>query len=204
MAATSKGRSTPPLPTFTFASGIEVEVRRVGLMTQQAILTAINEEWTAKGDGEPQPPLQRVNYGDEEQPDYKDEPNAADPAYKARLEAWNARFTLEFNDRLLRVAALEAEFEIDAAALKRKRRALKMVGARLAADDATLETDEQDKLDYFFHVIAEDQADLQGFYGVLLRRSQPTEEAVQRHAAAFQGDLEGAQPVGRNGAAVGD
>ena len=191
MTLREKGRLVSPLPTYTFDTGVEVGVRKIGIMTQQAVMQAIADEWEAKGDGEPKPPTHRVNYGTDDEPDYKDEPNAADPDYQARLQAWNQRYQLEVQDRIFTLAALEAEFDVDHAALARKRRSLAKVGVTLA-DDPDLTEDENAKIHYFKHCAAATQDDLTGFYQALTRRSQPTQEAVERHKATFQGELEGA------------
>ena len=191
MTLRDKGRFAPPLPTYTFDTGITVGVRKVGVMTQQAVMQAIADEWEARGDGEPKPPTHRVNYGDDETPDYKDEPNAADPDYLTRLNAWNQRYQLEIQNRIFTLAALEAEIEVDHAALARKRRSLARVGVTLH-DDPDLTDEENAQVHYFKHVAAATQEDLAGFYQALTRRSQPTQEAVEQHKASFQSDLEGA------------
>lgn len=194
MTLREKGRVAPPLPTYTFDTGITVQVRKIGIMTQQAVMQAIADEWAQAGDGEPAPPTHRVNYGTDDEPDYKDEPNAADPDYQTRLAAWNQRYQLEVQDRIFTLAALEAEFEVDEAALARKRRGLARVGVTLK-DDPDLSDEENAKIHYFKHCAAATQDDLTGFYQVLTRRSQPTPEAVERHKATFQSELEGAGSV---------
>ena len=194
MTLREKGRSVPPLPRFEFSTGVSVQVRKVGLTTQQAIIAALREEWKAKGKGEPQPPVHRVNYGTDEEPDYKEEPNAADPAYATALAQWSNDFYLEVQRRVLTLAALEAEFDVDQATLARRRRHLARVGVTLE-DDPELDNDENAKVHYFFHVVAAVQSELMDFYQALSRRSQPTEEAVQAHIASFPGDLEGARPL---------
>jgi hypothetical protein len=191
MTLRQQGRVVPPLPTYTFDTGITVQVRKVGVMTQQAVMQAIADEWAAQGDGEPRPPTHRVNYGTDDEPEWKDEPNSADPDYQQRLQAWNQKYQLEIQDRIFTLAALEAEFDVDYEALARTRRALARVGVVLK-DDPDLTEDENAKVHYFKHCAAATQEDLTGFYTALTRRSQPTQEAVERHKAAFQGDLEGA------------
>lgn len=191
MAVREKGRAAPPLPRFEFSTGVSVQVRKVGLTTQQAIIAALRAEWSAQGKGEPQPPVQRVNYGTDEEPDWKDEPNRADPAYVAAVAEWNNTFYIEVQRRVLTLAALEAEFEVDAETLARRRRHLARVGVTLV-DDPELTDDENAKVHYFFHVAAAVQSELTDFYQALSRRSEPTEEAVQAHIASFPGDVAGA------------
>lgn len=186
-----KGRVVPPLPTYTTLDGITVAFRKIGVMTQQQIAQAINDEWNATGQGEPQPPVVKNNYGTDEAPEWKEERNAADPDYLKQREAWNNRFILAVNDRIMQLAALEAEFEIDADLLRRKRRALARVGVKLFADDDSLEIEEADKLDYFFHIIAADQHDMANMYRIIVKHSRPTEAAVEEHQRSFPGDMEG-------------
>ena len=119
-----RGRAVPALPTFTFATGYTIGVRPVGILTQQQIMRAINEEWEAAGDGEPQPPVVETPLGKEA--------NRADPDYEREREVWKKRFNLEFNNRLLRYAALEAEFPVDPNELTRRRRRLASVGIQPA------------------------------------------------------------------------
>lgn len=191
MTVREKGRSVPPLPTFTFSTGVDVQVRKVGLTTQQAIIAALREAWSAAGKGEPQPPVERVNYGTDEEPDYKEEPNDADPAYVAALATWSNDFYVEVQRRILTLAALEAEFTVDRPAVDRLRRHLARVGVTLE-DDPELDDDENAKVHYFFHIAAAVQEELNAFYTALHRRSEPTEEAVQAHIATFPGDVAGA------------
>jgi hypothetical protein len=176
------GRRVPPLPVFEFATGYSIKVRPVGLLTQQQIMRAINEEWEAAGDGEPQPPIVDTPLGKEV--------NRADEKWEQEREQWARRFNLEYHNRLLRYGALEAEFEIDADLLARTRRRLSSVGIQ-SAHFAGLEPDEQDKIDFFFYCIATDQDDVRNFYTFLINRSLPTREAVERHKATFPGDVQG-------------
>ncbi len=183
-----RGRRVPPLPTYTFPdSGITVQVRRIGLNTQQALLRAIAQEWDAQGDGEPQPPtvLDPIDYGDGKQHWME---NDADPDYKARRDAWNSKYQAEYQTRLFKLAALECEVEVDHTELARVRRSLKAVGVILE-DDPDLSAEENAKMHYFLHCAARTQEDLQEFTRVLLRRSQPTEEVVQEQLATFPDDV---------------
>lgn len=177
------GRRAPPLPVFEFATGYTIQVRPVGLLTQQQIMRAINEEWEAAGDGEPQPPVVDTPLGKEV--------NRADPDWQEAREAWARQFNLEYHNRLLRYGALEAEFSVDQELLTRTRRRLAAVGIQ-SAHYAGLEQDEQDKIDFFFYCIATDPDDIRNFYTFLVNRSLPTREAVERHKATFPGDVQGA------------
>ena len=96
-----QGRVVPPLPEHTFKdSGITIKIRKVGPTTQQRLAQQIMKELP-----EPQPPTVETEIGAESNP--------ADPAYLAALEVWNTATRNELTQRLLLIAALEAEVVID-------------------------------------------------------------------------------------------
>jgi len=174
-----QGRVVPPLPEHTFKdSGITIKIRKVGPTTQQRLAQAIMKELP-----EPTPPTVETELGAET--------NAADPAYLAAMEVWNTQTRNELTQRLLLIAALEAEVTIDDAAradIARKKRHLKLIGIPVE-DNPDLTEAENEKVFYILHVAAGTPEDLGEFSQAVMRRSVPTEEAVQSQIATFQRDL---------------
>lgn len=185
-AAKLKGRAVPELDTFTFSSGYTVRVHRLPPMTQQRVAEAIQRMPEVRGVARPTPPKIVTDLGVET--------NEADPEYKAQLVRWNEACALELNDRLLLYTCLDAiEITLDDAArerIARKRRTLMRIGAW--QDDPELDAEENDRLLFVQHIAAETGEDLQGLYQAVMRRSEPTEEAVQEQLATFPGDAPGA------------
>lgn len=172
-----RGRSVSTLPEHTFKdSGITIKIRKVGPTTQQRLAQAIIKE-------RPEPPIPMIDT------ELGPEPNAADPAYIAALETWNRETNSELRDRLMLIAALEAEVVIDDVAradIARKQRHLKIVGVPYEANP-DLTDEENEKVFYILHVAAGTPEDLREFGDAVLRRSVPTEEAVQSQIATFPG-----------------
>lgn len=175
----TRGRAAPALPEHTFKdSGITIKIRKVGPTTQQRLAQAI-----MKAIPEPEPPLVETELGRE--------PNAADPAYIAAKDTWNGETRAELTRRLMLIAALEAEVTIDTAAradIARRKRSLQLAGSPYE-DDPELTDEENERVFYVLHVAAASPEDLGEFGAAVLRRSVPTEEAVQTHIATFQRDL---------------
>jgi hypothetical protein len=176
-----QGRIAPPLPSFTFKdSGITIGIRKVGPTTQQRLAQQIMRDIP-----EPAIPVVDTEMGAETNP--------ADPAYLAAREAWEQQTRNELTQRLMLIAALEAEVEIDEwakADIARKKRHLNLVGIPYQ-DNPDLTREENEKVFYILHVAAATPEDLGDFSQAVLRRSVPTEEAVQSQIATFQRDVPG-------------
>lgn len=148
-------------------------------MTQQALRGAVLRDLPR-----PQPPLaEGVERADGT---YELEPNDADPDYAARLAAWDEAVKLEFNARLFKLACLNCEVELDGALLEETRHNLAAIGVRWEKD-AALTDDENDRVFYIEHVACATPEDMQEFYGSIIRRSVPTEAAIQEHTDSFRG-----------------
>lgn len=177
--AGTRGRIVPALPTHTFQdTGITIKIRKVGPTTQQKIAQQIMRELP-----EPSVPMVDTELGPET--------NAADPAYIAAMDTWQHDTNVLLSERLMLIAALEAEVAIDDAA--RKDIARKQRHMRLASipheDNPDLTPEENEKVFYILHVAAGTPEDLRDFSAAVMRRSVPTEEAVQAQIATFQRDL---------------
>ena len=176
---TQRGRVVRPLPEHTFKdSGITVKIRKVGPTTQQRLAQQIMKDYP-----EPAIPITDTELGPE--------PNAADPSYLLAKAEWDQKTNGENLRRLMLIAALEAEVEIDDRAradIARKKRHLKLIGIP-HEDNPDLTEAENEKVFYILNVAAATPEDLGEFGQAVLRRSVPTEEAVQAQIATFRGDL---------------
>lgn len=175
----SRGRVVPALPEHTFKdSGITIRIRKVGPTTQQRLAQQIQKDMP-----EPQPPIVETELGSEV--------NSADPAYLLAHEAWDQQTRYELTQRLMLIAALEAEVTIDDQAradIARKQRHMALIGIPYEANPA-LDDAENEKVFYILYVAAATPDDLAEFSQAVLRRSVPTEEAVQAQIATFQRDV---------------
>lgn len=178
----TRGRRAPALPEHTFKdSGITIRIHKVGPTTQQQIARQIMKEIP-----EPQPPIIHTE-------ELGDEPNPADPTYLAAHAEWEQKTRAELGDRLSLIAALEADVTIDGAMradIARKQRHMKLVGIPFVPNP-DLTDDENDRVFYIQHIAAATKEDLQEFSAAVMRRSVPTEEAVQAEIATFQRDVQG-------------
>jgi hypothetical protein len=174
-----QGRIVSPLPEHTFKdSGITIRVRKVGPTTQQRLAQQIQRDMP-----EPEPPIVETEIGKEANP--------ADPQYQADYARWEQQTRGELTNRLLLIAALEAEVTIDDAArqeIARRKRHLQLIGIP-HEDRADLTDEENERVFYILNVAAASPEDLGEFGAAVLRRSVPTEEAVQSQIATFQRDL---------------
>ena len=174
-----RGRTVPALPQHTFKdTGITIGIRKVGPSTQQSIARSIMRDM-------PKPPIPMV------ETELGPEPNPADPAYIAAMEQWQQETRSELTRRLMLIAALEADVTIDDAAradMARRRRSMQLAKTPYE-DDPDLTPEENERVFYVLYVAAGTPEDLGEFGEVVMRRSVPTEEAVQEHIATFQGNL---------------
>lgn len=175
----TRGRVVPALPQHTFKdTGITIGIRKVGPSTHQSLAMDIMKEM-------PKPPIPVVTT------ELGPEPNAADPAYIAAVEKWDQETRAELTRRLMLIAALEAEVTIDDRAradIARRKRSLQ-IAKTPHEDDPELTPEENERVFYILHIAAGTPEDLGEFGEVVLRRSVPTEEAVQKQIATFQRDI---------------
>lgn len=171
------GRTPPALPTVTLPdSGYTVEIRSLGPTTLQAIGTAVRKE-----NPEPEPPMNEV-VGLDGQPAL--EANAADPDYQATLAAHQTKVNGLIGVRLLGIMQEFAViYDIDSDVLAMFRSAMSKAGVEL---------DEDDRKVWWEHFILNSEQDAKQLMGAVLRRSQPTEEAIREKVADFPGDVQAA------------
>ena len=179
-----QGRNSPPLPEHTFKdSGITIKIRKIGPTTYQRLAQAIMRDMP-----DPDPPLNDPN---SEAAELGEKYNRADADWLEACAAREQERRVELSNRVMRLAALEAEFEIDDAArvnIVRKKRHLALVGIPYE-DDPKLTTEENEKVFYILQIAAATTEDWGECFQAVMRRSVPTEEAVQAQIATFQRDL---------------
>jgi hypothetical protein len=168
------GRIPPELPTFTFSgSGITVHLRKVAPL----LLAQVKKSIPA-----PVPPMNTVNFGDGP----VQQANPADPDYQQALVDHEQRvnekimevlFSLgvDISDEGGRVApALES--------VERLRMQMREFGVELHPDD---------KLVYILNICLVDTDDIARLRDAIMRKSQPTEDAINETLQTFQGDVSG-------------
>lgn len=155
---------------FTFKdSGRTVQIRKVSFLLLPELRKAYEKQ-----NPPPAPPMQEVKYGDRTE----QEANYADPDYARRLEKYNdtARQVVEEQARHL-YAQRGVQCEVDAAAVTELREQL---------HDSGTELDPDDKFVYLWYLCVGSPEDYDEFTDALLRRNQPTAEAVQENLNSFR------------------
>lgn len=159
------GRIPPALPEFTFAgSGITVKLRRVSPF----LLGDVAKSLVA-----PKPPLNTVDYGNGP----VQEANEADPTYLVALEDHRKEVGVRNMKALIR---LGVECEVDDDAVQELRATMRDLGVELDPDD---------KWVYIVNIAITHEDELIQLRDAILRKSQPTEEAVQEQLADFHGEV---------------
>lgn len=172
----TKGRTPPPLPTFTFKdSGITVGYRRLGPFTMEALGKAIRKEKAA-----PVAPLNEVDYGNGK----VTEPNLSDPAYQKAVAAYDAWVEAEASERMVAMVITRCiePIEIDAEAVAYYRETASQFG---------LECEGDDKAVYIKYIAITTAEDLSEITVAVVSRSQPTPEAIQAAVTSFPRDVSG-------------
>jgi len=171
-----KGRAVPPLPTYTFDTGITVGIRKLSPFLRDDIEAQLRKD-DRRDKTAPTPPLAAGVEGQLES-------NESDPDYLAARTAYEIALRTRVQEKLLRIAIKRGvEVEIDQAALDAYK-------ADLAADGIV--PDEADeKVLYVTRLCIGSDADTQDLYNAIFTRAMPTREAVEAHKATFPGDSSG-------------
>lgn len=155
---------------FTFKdSGRTVQIRKVSFLLLPELRRAYEKQ-----NPPPEPPLQEVRYGDRTE----QEANLADPDYARRLSAYNdkSRQVVEEQARHL-YTQRGVQCVVDVPAVTELREQMKILGTELDPDD---------KFVYVWHICIGSPEDYDEFTDALLRRNQPTAEAVQENLNSFR------------------
>ena len=187
-----RGRAAPARQRHTFKdSGITVELHKIGPTTIQRIAETIRREARALPVGDenryPEPPVEVVEIGGVK----SEERNVNSPEYRAALDRWGQWAMGQVNDRLFRVAAVDAVIPVDTTD-EEIHEVVSRVRRRLAAEGVVLKTfdgytpEENDRIVWVQHVCVSSTEDMTEFYAALTKRSQISEEAVDAHLATFR------------------
>lgn len=162
-----KGRSVPPLPTFTFSTGITVSLRRVSPF----LLHAVQQQFPA-----PKPPVIDVEYGDGKT---RHEANEADPDYQDKLAEHQAMLNDKLNDLMLEGGIV---VDFDANELEEAKRVVATIGAAFPEEAS-------DKLAYIKYVCIGNGDDITNVIRAIQGQSFPTEANVQQYVETFPGNV---------------
>jgi hypothetical protein len=128
---------------------------------------------------EPKPPMQTVDYGENEK---IVEPNEAHPAYQRRLQEWQIQRNIWVNDQVRRFFAKAAiECEVDKGAVKTLRDQIRDAGGA--------ELDPDDKFVYIWMICVGTLEGVNDLMTAIQRRSKPTEEAVATARDLFRSQV---------------
>lgn len=155
---------------FTFPdSGEKIWVRRI------SPLLAVKLRQAKKP---PSPPMQKVNYGTPDHPDWREEENTASPVYLADLQDYNA----DLEKRMQRFMIRRGTFVEMTDAIKEQVRDVR----ELMAEEGVDLSDESDSMVYILYIAVTSDDDLRGLLNAIVKVSQPTEEAIKAHMDSFQ------------------
>lgn len=176
--------------TFT-DSGITVELHKIGPTTLQRIAETIRKEAKALPVGHenryPDPPVQVVEIAGVK----REEVNPNDPDHKEALDRWGNWAVGQINERLMRMAAVDAVIPLDQddedikRAADKVRRSMAAEGIDIPYFDAYT-PEENDRIVWVSYVCIASLDDFKEFYQALTQRSQVSEEAIQDEAATFR------------------
>lgn len=173
----TKGRTPPPLPTFTFQdSGITVSIRKLSPFMGEQIGRSLKKEHPA-----PKPPINEVSYGDGKP---VQEENLADPDYLLAMQIYEQEMAHEAGQRMMDLV-IEAAVVIDQVDLVEVAR----IRAVMAAIGAPIEDEMSDREVYIRFVCIGTQDDLEELMAAATRRSQPTEAAIAENVTAFRREV---------------
>ena len=163
-------RTPPALPTVDLTgSGYRVEFRPIGPLTVEEIRTAVR-----KALPEPDPPMNTVQGLDGKD---TQEPNTADPDYLRALAEHDITVNTEVGERLFRLIARRSiATPVDAEAVAQLRSDMADIGVELPKDDRDV---------FVRHILIGSNQDMTDLQNAILRRSQPTREAVTEKVESF-------------------
>lgn len=146
-------------------TGITVGIRRVSPL----LMLKLRERYPA-----PKPPMQEVDYGDGKK---RLEPNPAHPDYIASMAAYDEDMERRARDLLIRRGVVVEWTDEQKAELEEvKAWWLASYGEELSGDDV---------VNYVSYVAIGSDSDLVDLVDALVKRSQPTEEAVKENLDRF-------------------
>lgn len=178
-----KGREVPELPTFTFpSSGIEAKVRKLGPFTLDAVRSQMIAEIKP-----PEPPKVVVNYGTDENPEFKTETNEASQEYRDKLAEYERTIEEGGARKLIDVIIENAIIvDIDEGEVKFWRSFLVSMGI----PEHDVEKMSNHTI-YVKHVCIKTTDDLTSMQNFVIGASVPSEALVKAHEDSFRGEVQG-------------
>jgi hypothetical protein len=125
----------------------------------------------------PKPPMQEVNYGTKEDPKIKMEPNPAHPDHAQALSDYEAEMSERMQVLLFKrgvVIELTDEMKEEVAELR-----------AFWKEETNEEMEGDDKSIYLANIALGTQEDIEELLNAILRRTQPTEEAINEAKDSF-------------------
>lgn len=137
----------------------------------------------------PEPPVQQVNYGTVDNPQYQQELNESHPEYLKALQEW--KVLLEERSRLFAIR-LGTKIEWT----DERKEAVEAFRAGMRAFEAdsgeSLDTDEEDDATVFISYIAvQGSKDYETLLRAVIEGSRPSEEGIKDAVASFRPDANG-------------
>jgi hypothetical protein len=165
----------PKLRDFTFAdSGIKVQIRKVSPNLMRELEKAFPP---------PKPPVERVNYGTADEPEWREEENPLNDAYRSTMDEYNTKMEDRIQALLIKRGVVMDMTEDVKASVDELRQQWR--------EDFNADLPEDDKLVFIKYIAAGTIEDLTDLIMAIMRRSQPLEEDIQAEEAAFQGKISG-------------
>lgn len=191
-----KGRAVPANPKFVFpSSGIECEIRRLGPFTLDAINRQMRQEIKP-----PEVPKVIVNYGTDEQPDFKSEENPASEEYRQALADYEKKIEEKGALRMIDIIIENAVIiDVDLDEVNAMRKFLKQLG--VTEEELN---EESDHSIYVKHVCIKSTDDLSKLQEFVVGQNVPSEALVKAHEDSFRSDVQGQTDREMSNAIVGN
>lgn len=158
----------PELIPHTFGNGVQVWLRKVPPL----LINELNRSFPA-----PKPPLEDVDYGDGV---VRKESNPTRPDYRAQLAEHYQEMGLRLLKLLISQGVKYTLTDEDKAEVFALRQAMEEQGVMLSGDE---------KIIFIAYVCCDSEEETNRFRTAVMRRSQPTEEAVQEAVDSFRSDV---------------
>jgi hypothetical protein len=157
-------------------TGVSLPTKKIHLQLLQDLERTIRKQMP-----EPKPPLQKVDYGNGP----VDEANLAEPGYVAAMDKWEKDFRSEQTRRtqelILKMGVYPALILSD-----EQKSQIKALREEMM-EEYQIELDPDDRFVYVWNICLQSADDLNDLIQFMIRRSQPTEGAIQEKIKSFRG-----------------
>ncbi len=167
---------SPELRPFKFKdTGIDVFIKKVS----PNLVRELEKAYPS-----PKAPIEKVNYGTEDEPDWREEENPLNDEYREVIEKYNAATEERIQTLLIkRGVVMEITPEVKAQVDELRVQQKEDFGYDLPGDD---------KYIFVKYIAVGTMEDLQDLLTTIMRRSQPVQEAITEEENSFQGSVSGA------------